>query len=108
MEDAFGTGTDDGFAGGFSEATAQVHALGAKVGIVHACGVGGKVVHGPLWDTACLPRFRRDGGQRLDRADERFALALFEQRAGVCSPGLSRCGAASKDGVSHVHTCSLA
>ena len=51
--------------------------------IAPALGVDGKVVYGPLRTTARLPRFRRDGRQRLDGADERFALALFEQRAGV-------------------------
>ena len=74
---AFRTGTDDGFAGSRSLATADVHPLGAKVGIAHALGIGGKVVHRSLWDTACLPRLRRDGRQRLDRAGECFTVALF-------------------------------
>ncbi len=74
----------------------------AEDGIAHAGGVGGKVVHGPLGNTACLPWFWRDGRQHLDRADESFTLPLFEERAGVCGPDGSRGCAASKDRVGHV------
>src|SRR6266851_655552 len=58
---AFGTGADNGFAGGFSGAAAQVHSLSTEDGIAHALGVDGKVVHGPLGTTAGLPWFRCNG-----------------------------------------------
>src|SRR5205809_7338928 len=91
MEDAFSTGADNGFAGGFSDAAAQVHPLSTEDGIAHALGVGGKVVHGPLGTTACLPWFRWNGRQRLDRGNESFTLPLFEERARLGSPDHSRC-----------------
>ena len=79
-----------------------MHALSTEDGITHALGVGGKVVHGPLGTTACLPWLRWDGRQGLDRGNESFTLPLFEERAGVRSPSRSRCCASSKDGVGHV------
>ena len=36
MEDAFSTGADNGFAGGFSDATAQVHPLSTEDRVAHA------------------------------------------------------------------------
>jgi hypothetical protein len=76
--------------------------LRAEERIAHALGVGGKVVHGPLWDTARLPWLRWNGRQRLDCGDERFMLSLFEQRAGVRGPDRSHCCAASKDSMGYV------
>ena len=76
--------------------------LRAEERIAHALGVGGKVVHSPLWDTARLPWLRWNGRQRLDRGDERFTVPLFQQRAGVCGPGRSPCCAASKDRMGYV------
>jgi len=85
--DLLGPDTDDGFAGGLSHATADMHALGAEVGIAHALGVGGKVAHCLFGHAAGLPWWRGDRWQGFNGFDEGLDLAVDQPRTGLPGPG---------------------
>src|SRR5450755_710047 len=99
---AFGAGTDDGFAGGLGNSTAQVHPLRTEDRRAHTLCVGRNVVHGSLRETASLPRCRGNGRQSRDGSHKRFRLALFEERTGMCGPARGLQSASPKDGVGHI------